>query len=284
MDPFSIVLLLVAGVAAGAINAAVGSGSLLTLPVLMATGLPPGVAVRTNTVGMVFSTIGSVIGFRREIAAERQHLGPLSLFTLIGALAGSCLLLFSSSGALDIVVPVLIVVALIMVVGQPRLTRYLKQRQADASSADSPGTTSAGTTHNETTQTKSPQSDTRSPYRRARLIAPMTGAAVYGGYFTAAQGVLYMGILAIGTGRKLGDINPVKNLLSLVVNATAAVVYLIAHFLWGAEIYWLGSLLVAIGSLIGGYFGSHIAKRLPDPVLRGVIVVVAVAALIRQFV
>lgn len=255
------VLLLVAGVAAGAINAAVGSGSLLTLPVLMAAGLPPGVAVRTNTIGMAFSTIGAVLGYRREIAQEQRWLRPLTAATLVGAAAGSILLLVSSPGALDIVVPILIGVALVMVVGQPRLTRALKER---SERAGGPG--------------RGPH-----PYQRPALVVPMGLASVYGGFFTAAQGVLYMAILSVGTGRKMGEINPVKNLLSLVVNVTAAVVYLVAHLVWGAEVFWLGSLLVAVGSLLGAYAGAHGAKRLPDPVLRGVIVVVAVAALIRQF-
>lgn len=266
MDPIMVALLAAAAVLAGMINAAVGSGSLLTLPVLMAVGLPPGVAVRTNTMGMVFSTFGSVAGYRREIAAELRDLKALGLATLIGAVSGSLLLLVSSPGALDIIVPILICVALIMVVGQPRLTRYLKARAERRSPA--------------AVDADHPQV---SPYRRPGLIVPMGAAAVYGGYFTAAQGVLYMGILAIGTGRTLGRINPVKNALSLVVNFSAAAVYLIAHILWGAEIMWLGVLVVAAGSLVGGWLGAHLAKRLPDPVLRAIIVVVAIAALIRQF-
>ncbi len=118
MEPLSLLVLLVVGVVAGAINAAVGSGSLLTLPVLMAVGLPPGVAVRTNTVGMFFSTVGSVLGYRREIAEERRHLTPLVLTALLGASVGALLLLTSPAEALDVVVPVLIVVALALVVLQ----------------------------------------------------------------------------------------------------------------------------------------------------------------------
>lgn len=270
MDPITMVLLLVAATVAGAINAAVGSGSLLTLPVLMAAGLPPGVAVRTNTTGMVFSTVGAVAGYRKEIQAERPNLRPLSIATLIGAMSGSLLLLKASPGTLDIVVPILICVALVMVVSQPRLTKTLKERQARRAEAAAPGSI------------PSRESDTKSPYRRPALVLPMGLASIYGGFFTAAQGILYMAILSVGTGRKLGDVNAVKNQMSLIVNASAAAVYLVAHFVWGAEIFWIGTALVAIGSLIGGYFGAHLAKRLPDAILRGVIVVVAIAALARQ--
>lgn len=270
MEPLSLVLLLVMGVIAGTINAAVGSGSLLTLPVLLAVGVPPGVAVRTNTIGMVASTVGSVAGFRTEIARDRPQLGPMMVVTVICAIAGSLLLLVVPADALSLVVPILIVVALVLVLTQPRLSRWLSARQQQPTAGDVPRT--------------SPRTSPRSPLRAPALIAPMGAAAVYGGFFTAAQGIIYMGILSVGTGRSMKDINPIKNLLSLVVNVCAASVYLLAHLITGAPIQWWGALAIGIGSLIGGFGGAHLAKRLPDAVLRGVIVVVALAALIRQFV
>ena len=94
----SALLLFVMGILAGIVNAAVGSGSLLTLPVLLALGVPPGVAVRTNTIGMSFATIASVLGFRKEIAAEKRHLVPLSITTIVSASAGS---VFGSLAAAD---------------------------------------------------------------------------------------------------------------------------------------------------------------------------------------
>jgi len=268
IDPLSLAVLLVMGTLAGMINAAVGSGSLLTLPVLLALGVPPGTAVRTNTIGILFSTIGAVYGYRREIRAEGRALTGLVVVTALCAAAGSVLLLASPAAALEAVVPVLIVVALVLVLGQPRLTRWLAarraRREAAGAVADADASRSAG------------------PYTRAALIAPLGAAAVYGGYFTAAQGILYMGILAVGTGRGLARINPVKNLLALVVNATAALVYLVAHLVLGAPILWIGAAAIAVGALVGGYLGSHVAKKLPDGVLRGTIVVVAVGALARQ--
>ncbi|WP_259911194.1 sulfite exporter TauE/SafE family protein [Dermabacter hominis] len=109
-------------------------------------------------------------------------------------------------------------------------------------------------------------------------------AAVYGGYFTAAQGVLYMGILGIATSRSMKDVNPVKNLMQLYVNATAAIVYLVAFVFFDAHVWWAGVAILAAGGMIGGYVGSHVAKRLPNSVLRATIVVVALVALVRQFV
>lgn len=263
MEPLSLLVLFVMGTLAGAINAAVGSGSLLTLPVLLTLGIPPGVAVRTNTVGILFSTIGSVVGYRREIAAEKHELGPLVVVVAVMAMAGSLLLLISPPGALEIVVPMLIVVALLMVLFQKRLTVALR---------------SWGERHGVQ------QHRRRSPLRSPGLLVPMGVASVYGGYFTAAQGILYLGVLGVTTGRSMGSVNSVKNLASLVVNLAAALVYVIAYIVIGAQIIWAASAAIAVGALLGGYFGAHLAKKLPDVALRGVIVVVALIALVRQFV
>lgn len=260
MDPLSLLVLLVMGTLAGAINAAVGSGSLLTLPVLLALGIPPGTAVRTNTIGILFSTIGSVTGYRRELAAEGRSLLPLVVTTAVLAAAGSVLLLLSPSSALDVVVPVLIVLALLLVVFQKRITRAIAARRAGRVSAGRSG----------------------SPYRSPSLLAAMGGASIYGGYFTAAQGILYLGVLGAFTGKPMGQVNHVKNLASLVVNAAAATVYLVAHIVLGVEIVWIATAAIAVGALLGGYFGAHLAKKLPEGVLRGIIVVVALVALVRQ--
>lgn len=280
MEPLSLLVLLVVGVVAGAINAAVGSGSLLTLPVLMAVGLPPGVAVRTNTVGMFFSTVGSVLGYRREIAEERRHLTPLVLTALLGASAGALLLLTSPAEALDVVVPVLIVVALALVVLQKPLTAALRSRSEKRAegraAADGAGTEKA------TDAGASADGSERSPLRSPALVGSIGAASVYGGYFTAAQGVLYLGILGVFTGRPMGSVNSVKNLLSLCVNLAAALIYVIAFFVVDAQVVWAASAAIAVGSLLGGFFGAHLAKRLPEWALRGVIVVVALAALVRQ--
>lgn len=264
----ALAFLLLMGVLAGMINAAVGSGSLLTLPVLLAVGIAPGTAVRTNTIGMMFSTIGSVVGYRREIAAERSgRVGPLLATTLVFAACGSCLLLVVPGDALAFVVPVLIVLALALVVFQRRITAAIGGFRARRAAARPLAA-----------------AEDRGVYRSPGLLASMSAASLYGGFFTAAQGILYLGILGAFTGRPMRSVNAMKNLLSLIVNATAAIVYVIAHVVFGAEVVWSGSIAIAIGSLIGGYAGSHVAKRLPENALRAVIVVVALVALVRQLV
>lgn len=284
MEPLSLITLLAMGTLAGAINAAVGSGSLLTLPVLLALGIPPGTAVRTNTIGILFSTFGSVIGYRREIAAEKQDLGPLMIVVAISATLGAVLLLLSPSQALDVVVPVLIVVALLMVIFQKRLTRVIR-RAGERRAARRAARRGEGPEEPEADATgaQSPAvSAQRSPYRSPGLLGGMGAASIYGGYFTAAQGILYLGVLGATTGRTMGAVNSVKNLASLVVNLAAATVYVIAFFALGAEVVWLATAAIAVGALLGGYFGAHLAKKMPDAVLRGVIVVVALFALVRQ--
>jgi len=294
VDPLALLVLLVMGTLAGAINAAVGSGSLLTLPVLLALGIPPGTAVRTNTIGILFSTIGSVTGYRRELAAEGRELRPLIVTTTVMATLGAMLLLVSPSGALDVVVPVLIVVALAMVVLQKPFVRALAARRARRDAADgspSPdGTLTDADDPSAATGSGAPEqfgsaaagAVPRSPYRSPGVLAAMGGASIYGGYFTAAQGILYLGILGVATGKPMGAVNHVKNLASLVVNAAAAAVYLIAHVVLGVDIVWVASGAIAVGALLGGYFGAHLAKRMPEWLLRGIIVVVALVALVRQ--
>ncbi|SLM91452.1 sulfite exporter TauE/SafE family protein [Brachybacterium nesterenkovii] len=278
----ALAVLLLMGTLAGMINAAVGSGSLLTLPVLLALGVAPGTAVRTNTLGILFSTVGSVAGYRREIAAERaaHRIGPLLATTLVCSALGSCLLLVSPSEALDVVVPVLIVLALVLVVSQKRITRAIaalrERRSARAGVAEgAPGGA-------EGAREGGAEGARGGVYTSPALLASMGVASMYGGYFTAAQGILYLGVLGAFTGRAMTSINAMKNLLSLLVNATAVAVYLAAHWIWGAPIVWEAAAAIAVGALAGGYGGSHLAKRLPESAMRGVIVVVALVALVRQ--
>lgn len=285
MDPQSLVVLLVMGALAGAINSAVGSGSLLTLPVLLALGLDPGTAVRTNTMGMVFSTVGSFFGYRREISAEWRDVRPLAAIVLVTATIGSCLLLVSPPGALRVVVPILIVVALLLVVFQKRLATWIPRRGSGTTVGAAKDARAIGDVPATRVGHGGGDSDAGSSaaaYRSPGLMVSMGAASMYGGYFTAAQGILYLGLLGAFTGRSMKSVNAVKNLFSLLVNVMAALVYLVAHFAFGADVRWEGVIAIALGALLGGYFGSHLTKRLPEWVLRGTIVVVALLALVRQ--
>lgn len=270
MDVVSSIVLFFMGIMAGIINSAVGSGSLLTLPVLLAIGVPPGVAVRTNTIGLMFASFGSAWGFRHETKREMPWLKPLILVTILGAASGSFLLLFTPAKALDFVIPILIIVALILVVFQQKIVELLSRARK-------------GSAAQQVTVGESDE-PVGAAYKKPGLVGAMGLASVYGGFFTAAQGVIYMAVMGVGTGRSFKDVNPVKNFLSMIVNSVAALVYLIAYLFFGAEVLWFGVLVLAVGGVIGGLVGARIAKKVSNTFLKGLIVFVAVAALIRQFV
>jgi uncharacterized membrane protein YfcA len=265
MDLHDLIVLGVAAVAAGAINGAVGSGSLITLPILLAIGFDPQSALVTNTCGIVFSAIGGTLRYRKDLAAEKDHLGGLMLFAVLGAALGSGILLLSPPDALQVVVPGLIVMAILLVALQPYAVAALRRRR-------------------ERLQAAGKARVYEHPYQQRGLQVAMFGSAVYGGYFTAAQGILHMGILGAFTGRTPNEVNGVKNLLGALINAVAALIYTVSYFLGHADVHWVASLAIAVGSGFGGYVGADIAKRIPPLALRIVIIAVALFALVRQFV
>lgn len=259
MSGLELVVLVLAGLAAGSINGAVGSGSLVTLPALLALGLAPASAVTTNTIAMVLSAFGGVMAYRKELRAELPQMRPLTVVSTVGGVVGSALLLTTPAGAIKIVVPVLIGFALLLVVFQPQVARWVRSRAAAGAVAEN-------------------------PYESLALRASIAGCSVYGGYFAAAQGVLLLGVLGAFTGQPMGRINGVKNLLTLTVNVTAAVMFTVASFTGHADVVWPATAAIALGAAVGGYAGGRLAKAVPAWFLRSVIVVVAGLALVHSLV
>ncbi|MFI1464999.1 sulfite exporter TauE/SafE family protein [Nocardia carnea] len=239
-----------AGIAAGGINAVVGSGTLITFPVLLAVGLPPVTANVSNTVGLVPGSLSGVIGYRRELSGQRARLLRYGSASLLGAAVGAVLLLNLPEDAFATIVPVLIIIALVLVVLQPRLSAWVRERQRDKEATPAHG----------------------GPI----LLAAIFATGIYGGYFGAAQGVLLVGLLGVFVQDELQRLNAVKNVLALLVNALAAVVFIAV-----AEIDWRVVALIAAGSIIGGQIGARVGRRLSPNVLRAVIVVVGTIAVIR---
>ncbi|WP_167132228.1 sulfite exporter TauE/SafE family protein [Paramicrobacterium chengjingii] len=252
MTFFDYALLCVSALAAGSINGAIGSGSLVTLPVLLAVGIEPTAAIATNTIAMVLSALGGTLANREQLLRERREIAPLTLIAVVGGAIGAVLLLVTSPDAIQFVVLILLAVALLMVVGQPFIARWLTRR--------------AGET---------PQF----PYRSAATRIGAFFTSIYGGYFAAAQGVLLLGILGITTRRPIRDINGVKNLMTFTVNVTAALAFTVTALFGGIDVKWLAVAVMAGAALFGGYQGAAIAKRLPDLLLRALVVVVAIASL-----
>lgn len=255
MELVPALLILLAGLGAGAINALVGSGTLITFPALVAFGIPPVTATMSNAIGLVPGNIASSVGFREELAGQRKRLLQLMPASLLGSIVGATLLLQLPESAFHTIVPILLVLALVLVVAQPALQRRLAAcRKAD----ERPREPGAG--------------------RAVAVVAVVFLTAVYGGYFAAAQGIILVAALAMLLPETLQRINGLKNVLVLVVNAVSATIYTIIGF---GRIEWLAVLLIAVGSMIGGYLGARFGRKLPATALRTVIVVLGLVALWR---
>jgi uncharacterized membrane protein YfcA len=240
------VIIVVAGMAAGTINTVVGSGSLITFPTLLALGYPPVLANVSNNIGLVPGAISGVHGYRRELTGQRGRIVRLAPMSAIGALSGALLLLVLPSAVFTRVVVVLIIVALVLVVLGPRLSRRLAR-----------------------------------PHEGRARVAPalmvLVGlAGVYGGYFGAAQGIILIALLGIFVLDDLQRLNATKNVLAMTVNVVAAFVFVLA-----TDVDWAVVACIAAGSIVGGQIGATVGRRLDPRALRAVIVIVGLSALLR---
>lgn len=249
-------LIALAGVGAGAINAIVGSGTLITFPTLVALGYPPVTSTMSNAVGLVAGSVSGTWGYRRELRGQWHRLRWQLLASLTGAALGAWLLLHLPEKVFTQVVPVLLVAALVLVVIGPRIQEWASRRAEAA--GDPP--------------------DHLPPARMAALVALTFAVGVYGGYFTAAQGILLMGVMGALLPEDVQRMNAAKNALALVVNIVAALAYTLVAF---DRISWLAAGLIAVGSLVGGFLGAHYGRRLPPNAMRAVIVVVGLIGLYR---
>ncbi|WP_395657946.1 sulfite exporter TauE/SafE family protein [Nocardioides sp.] len=248
MSPFEVVAILLAGVAAGTINTVVGSGTLITFPTLLAFGIPPVTANVSNTIGLVPGSVSGAVGYRRELAGQRSRVLRLGVGSLIGGTLGAVLLLVLPAGAFEAIVPVLIVLGLVLVVLQPRISAWVARRHEAFGGM---------------------------PHHGTWWVWPgvlLTG--VYGGYFGAAQGVLLMAVMGTGIDESLQRLNAVKNVLAAIVNAVAGLIFALV-----ADVDWWIVLLIGVGSVIGGQLGATVGRRLPSTALRVTIVVVGLVAL-----
>ena len=251
MDALQASAIALAGVAAGGINAVVGSGSLITFPTLLAFGYPPLLANITNNVGMVPGGVSGTWGYRRELRGQARRVTVLVPMSALGGLAGATLLLVLPPEAFRMIVPVLLTLALVLVVLQPRIQRRLAERRVVRRARPSAGTGSA--------------------------MGGVALAGIYGGYFGGAQGVLLVGLLGTVLPDPLQHVNALKNLLATTVNGVAAIVFVVTA---GDQVDWVVAALIAAGSAVGGVAGSSMGRRMPQGVLRAVVVLVGATAVI----
>jgi uncharacterized membrane protein YfcA len=250
------IIIALAGVGAGAINAIVGSGTLITFPTLVALGYPPVTSTMSNAVGLVAGGISGTWGYRHELRGQWDRLRWQIPASFVGAILGAWLLLHLPEKVFTAVVPVLLIGALILVVLGPRIQSYARRRADDAGRSV----------------------EDVSPGRMAALVAGTFAVGIYGGYFTAAQGILLIGVMGALLPESMQRMNGAKNLLSLVVNVVAAVAYTLVAF---DRISWEAAGLIAVGSLIGGWLGARYGRKLSPNALRIVIVVVGLIGLYR---
>lgn len=251
MTWWEMVAVLLAGTAAGTINTVVGSGTLVTFPTLLAFGVPPVTANISNAIGLVPGSVSGAVGYRRELAGQRGRVLRLASATVIGATAGAVLLLVLPSSAFDAIVPALILLGLVLVVLQPRISAAVAARHEHLGGL---------------------------PEHGAGWVWPsILGVGVYCGYFGAAQGVLCMAVLGSGVDDTLQRLNAVKNVLAALGNGVAGVVFVIAAF---GEVDWRVVALIAAGATVGGQLGATWGRRLPPVALRALIVAVGTVALV----
>jgi uncharacterized membrane protein YfcA len=236
-----------AGMAAGTINTVVGSGTLVTFPILLAFGYAPVTANVSNNVGLVPGSVSGVIGYRRELEGQQGRALRFGAASVTGGIIGALLLLVLPSSAFEAIVPVFIALALVSILLQPWLSRRLASR---------------------------PGEDGGHEGLAARLAVLVAG--IYGGYFGAAQGILLLAILGLSVPEDLQRINALKNVLTGLVNLVAGIVFIIAaHVNWGV------AGLIAGGAVVGGQLGARYGRRLPPAALRGLIVAIGCFAIVR---
>ncbi|MDQ6835447.1 MAG: sulfite exporter TauE/SafE family protein [Actinomycetota bacterium] len=236
-----------AGIVAGTINTVVGSGTLFTFPVLLGFGYAPVVANVSNTVGLVPGSAAGALGYRRELAGQRRRLLALASASVTGGVVGAVLLLSLPASAFKAIVPIFIAAALVLIVLGPRLSGFLARRRPQGRELAGPVAT----------------------------LGVFAGG-IYGGYFGAAQGILVLAILTLSIDDDLQRLNAAKVVLTGLVNLVSGLVFVVA-----ANVAWAPAGLIAAGSMLGGVLGAHVGRRLPEPVLRAVIVIVGVVAIVR---
>ena len=250
MSGLEILAVLLTGLGAGIMTSTVGVASLLSFPVLVAVSLPPVVANASNTVGMTPGGLSGSFGYRQELREHPRVTAAVIATCAVGSVAGAVLLLALPAEVFEAVVPWLILFTCLLVGVSPRLSRWLRRSRDGVE----------------------PEARTRmSPL--TTFFPTMTG--VYGGYFGAGSGVMMLAVLGLGVDLEFRVINALKTLAVLAANVVATAIFLVvAELDWGA----VGAL--AAGSIVGGYVGARIGRRLPPTLLRGLVVVVGVIAFV----
>lgn len=240
----------VAGVGAGLVNAVAGGGTLISFPALTAVGLPVVSANVTSTVALSPGYLGGALAQRAAVGRQWDRLRVLAPAGVLGGLAGGVLLLVTGDELLERLVPYLILSASALLAGQERVRTMVERRRS-----------------------RRPDRTGPLPDHGISVTATVAvfGAAVYGGYFGAGLGIVFLAVLGAFLPDDLREVNALKQSLSFVVNLTAA-----TFFLFSGRVWWLAALVMAVGALAGGHLGGRVAVHLDPGVLRWVVVAIGI--------
>ncbi|CAN5189407.1 sulfite exporter TauE/SafE family protein [soil metagenome] len=240
-------VIVLAGTGAGIINTVVGSGTLVTFPVLLWAGLPPVAANVANNIGLAPGSVSGAVGYRKELSGSMSRVVRFSVAALLGGACGAVLLAVLPPGVFRVAAPVLIALALVLVVAEPLLARRMASWR-----------------------------DNAPPQGRHSMVVAVFATSVYGGYFGAWQGVILLAVMAVLMAEPLQQVNALKNVLQGVDNLASALMFVVI-----AQVEWLAVALLAGGAIAGGQVGAKVGRRLPPVALRAFIVVIGVAGIVQ---
>jgi uncharacterized membrane protein YfcA len=237
-------ILFPAGIGGGAMASIVGGASIVTFPVLLTTGLSPVVATASNLIAVSPGNVVAAFADRRRLPPfDRAFLGLVGA-SVGGALLGAILLVVTPMRTFEVLIPVLLGFATLLFAFARQLTEWFRARVRARSGRD--------------------------PHLSVTSIPMLLPVSVYGGYFGAGAGVLLLGVLSIATGGEYRSANVVKNLVSALNSAAAAVC-----FIGSGNVSWPHTLTMMSGCLIGGFCGVHLSRRIPQEVMRVVVVIIS---------
>ncbi len=236
------ILLFVAAIAGGALNAVAGGGSFLTLPSLLYAGIPPVVANATSTLALWPGSVSSAVAYRHDIRTGRRVLAELGAVSLAGGLLGAFLLVRTSDTSFMRLLPWLMLLAAVTFTFGARVTeRFFGGGGARAGHGPFP----------------------------LWALAVQLAIAVYGGYFGGGMGIMMLATLAVSGFTDIHEMNGLKAMLGTAINGVA-----LAEFIVQRKIDWTPGLVMVVGSILGGYFGASLARRVPRPHVRLFVIVV----------
>ena len=250
MSHYEFIIVGLAAVVGGAVNALAGGGTLITFPTLTALGVPAVAANITNTVALCPGYLGGTFAQLGDLRGPRR-LWPFALVCVIGGIAGAILLLLTGEQTFRRLVPFLILFAAGLLAVQDPVRFWLVRRSGQT-----------GEIENE-----------------AFSVVSVGIAAIYGGYFGAGLGVITLAVLGLALHDTLSRLNAIKQFIAFFANIAAA-----AFFLFSGKVVWPAALVMMAGALLGGSLGGRLASRIRPVVLRWIVVTAGVIIAVIYFI